>query len=661
MGPTLTIPMDGSFRLKILANQDHLLPIIDEVRALNLGGASLSVNTQYKESQITIHREDGKKIAIFRYAIDSDDESTNGRIYVEDHFVLDEHKKLVDFQRSLSAGPGSLKQDFWFHLLKRLNQKKIPTKDQNSVQRFFQNVVLKLPEAPPEEKKKIDFVSLNAKVALPEHATFVFKTPLENTFYSRLSLSLSKTLSLFSWNSRELDLFAKGFVYNTKGWSEENPYYQLLLVEGKLNPDQTKLVEGFNRLSTGDWQAAKQQWELIRMRVPVANELLFTLREYEQAQKNLGYLPILKNLSLEALDLQRKKEGGGFFANLSPSFSVSLEFLNTLFTHLENQISSGKSISLDQAFSQIFNEANPAERAQLNHLKSAQFAQGMFSQLLQASALPSDFFAQILSSFAKETMTGYGYLSTQALSFNYLASHPLERFSQKLVEVPVGMESFASSWMQSHDLRLAYDQTFAASQKFIADPSNLAAFLLGQGAFGMGQNVGIASWGTRSAQTRLFNALLGLSLEVPTFEITSRGLHQMFVEKVSWEDLDQALFKGFLSFSALRGLGSLQSKNAAALLQQSPQELKPLLPFFAQVHSFGILHGLNQFERALMKDPTFENPYTSLMDASFFAHAGLSHQVGEKIWGYNLLKGSDAIFRVDRIRKLFNSKNKKIT
>lgn len=111
-----------------------------------------------------------------------------------------------------------------------------------------------------------------------------------------------------------------------------------------------------------------------------------------------------------------------------------------------------------------------------------------------------------------------------------------------------------------------------------ASPHLLLPLFAGSTVFNLGR-----AWASGFAfesawSARIFSTGVGLALEVPAFELTSRGLRAAQEGRFDSEELGAAITKNYFSFGAFRGAAALSAS--------------PLAGFLA-------LHGMNELERGL--------------------------------------------------------------
>src|SRR4030095_5371780 len=177
---TLKIQMGGYVRERILSNTDIFLPVTGETRKADLDGKPVNIKTGDAESQIEVSSDAKGRTAVFVYPLDNDPENSNGRLYVEDRFVFDPQTKTFEVDRQFRRAQGTEGLRYWDDLYQRLDQVKrdFPLKKEDpKVQKFFNEVVLSLPE--PLEGEGGETPASPASSASPPSPSLLPKANLE--------------------------------------------------------------------------------------------------------------------------------------------------------------------------------------------------------------------------------------------------------------------------------------------------------------------------------------------------------------------------------------------------------------------------------------------------------------------------------------------------
>src|SRR5262245_29289534 len=106
MGARLKLQMGGYLRDQILKDVRIFNSVVAEAGQEKIDAADVMIKTKDAESQLEIVKEPSRSVATFTYPIDTDGNQKNGRLYVEDRFVFDADKNLLEVKRSFRMGPG---------------------------------------------------------------------------------------------------------------------------------------------------------------------------------------------------------------------------------------------------------------------------------------------------------------------------------------------------------------------------------------------------------------------------------------------------------------------------------------------------------------------------------------------------------------------------
>src|SRR4030095_9597378 len=151
---TLKIQMGGYVRERILSNKDIFLPVTGETLKADLDGKPVNLKTGDPESQILVSSDPKGRTAVFTYPLDNDPDTSNGRLYAEDKFNYAPETKNFEVRREFRRASGTEGLSYWGDLYKRLEvmkQRSPLQKEDPKVQKFFNEVVLNLPEPTENE------------------------------------------------------------------------------------------------------------------------------------------------------------------------------------------------------------------------------------------------------------------------------------------------------------------------------------------------------------------------------------------------------------------------------------------------------------------------------------------------------------------------------
>src|SRR4030095_12266657 len=147
MGAALRLPIEGPLHREVLENKHFFSTVTAASRSSSGDGPRPKVQTGDSESEVRLEKEGAFTVATFTYSFDNDSDPSNGRIYLKDRFVFDpRQKKLHHAERNFFLKSDSV-DGYLENLNDRLKQREPPlSADPRGLNRFFENVVLKIPD-----------------------------------------------------------------------------------------------------------------------------------------------------------------------------------------------------------------------------------------------------------------------------------------------------------------------------------------------------------------------------------------------------------------------------------------------------------------------------------------------------------------------------------
>lgn len=648
MGSSLKFQMgSGYVRRQIIANSDIFAPIFVKTNRLALNGKPVLINTEDDEAKVKVEATSSQTTATFIYPVDTDEKDLNGRVYFEDRFVFNpKERKLIDVHRTYRMTAGTENFSFWSSLYKDLKGLKDLDVDDRYVQRFFQKVVLDLPqpselyEEGDEKSSPPPSAPSKPSVAPPVFSINTFRAisspnNLEEAFARRLICALPTLTGAFGDSPDSTFLVQTGLLDFQKGWGGSNASLEELYQKNLGSSEKRVLAKGLLVLAQGDMRGAANLWMTIRKREPAADFLMKWVEDYQQARDNLRFLTLLKTLVVEgtakgkASDQAWINQFFSIFSEDSDTGSIDETKALSLLNRVEEKIKTGEAGNIEEAVSQLEIQGDKSDKAILKKIQSGRFAAGAGLDLIRSSSLSPCFQIPALLAIADEKLVPGQFFHTAQNVFSRVAlSNDYPEWAaagkQGLLSL-YGEGNFSSQIDWS--LRRATDQ--------LTDPLMVASFLTGQTAFSLGESFALTRWGQWGIRSTLLANVVGVTAEAPAFEISQRLLSNAFVGGEAWKDFGPGLARSWLTFGAFRG-GGMVSRFGGEYLERNG--ILPFgrytIPLYSRFASFGMLHGMNEIERALnLRAPEGFWVSRLLLDGAFYLQAGFSHGLGENLLG----------------------------
>lgn len=181
MGTSVKKPISEFPELKsrIIQNIDFLGSALLPLSKAVAGNPSPQLNIASPDSSLEIEIESSDR-AVFklRYSIDNDANAENGRLYLEDRFVIDHRSKQQNkFQYSRSVNT-TTQNTYWTQLSLRIQKSRIPQKKSSQI--FFEKVLRpllsSLPSTPRSERREIE--NSQGRNRRSEEVSPILKNPL---------------------------------------------------------------------------------------------------------------------------------------------------------------------------------------------------------------------------------------------------------------------------------------------------------------------------------------------------------------------------------------------------------------------------------------------------------------------------------------------------
>lgn len=636
MGPPLKIQMGGLVRAQILNNREIFTPILQETQKTVIDSKPVYLSTSDEESRISITSSGDQTTVLLTYAIDNDDDKSNGRLKLEDQFIYDNKtKKLLSVQRAFSASME--KPELWNPLFNKLTERGTLKTDDPDVVKFFKNVILELPQASdlPASPESPMFFGLS---------TFSVPTPPDNLEAAHLR----RLPDLFPILNQALNLppdylvalqegatfLRNGFVANDKGAFQR--FYKLADKDNDL--DLLSVANALNSLSRGDLEKARNQFTVLKSTRPEFLQVIQWIDDYAQAKESLGLLQTLQVLSLEqeARTFQSQQSVAGRVLSLFSDSDKKGQGSSAVFEKMRQRVLTGEADTVEEVMTQIESYGSQEEKEWIHLFRSSSFASGSVLDLSRGGALKGVLRQSALLAITREKLIPGRYMASARLLLDQLAkqsSHPA------FMEAGRDELKLLSGTGKISD---AIDLTTGRFAGELADPLTVGSLLVGSAAFRFaeaGALSGLARIGFESPQmASLIASFAGLSVEAPAFELTQRTLGSTFLGGGYWNDFGSGLLRSYLTFGAFRGVGA-GTRFGIARMEANGNLIfgKATAPLLSNGASFGALHLMNEFERSVHLRPV-EGPWEARLfqDGAFYLQLGLAGHLAESAMAYGL-------------------------
>jgi serine/threonine protein phosphatase PrpC len=639
MGTRLKLQMKGYFSDQILKDTRIFNSVVAEAGQEQIEAANVKVKTKDAESQLEVVKESDRSSATFTYPIDTDADQKNGRLYVEDRFVFDGEKRLLEVKRSFRMGSGAAGLPAWaslFGRLKKLEEAAPLETEDPVVRKFFEDVVLKLPE-PVEGEEPSSSAAAQESLSLSSASLSVVRPPpaaanLSQAHLRRLIAASSLLSAPFFPGSENSELFRAGLLQLINGEfdGKAGGSFQAL-AERVKNEGVRRYVQGWMSLSEGDLTRARTRFLTLAEDMPAARHLVEWIDTYEQAKRSLKILGAVRAVSGEEMGKELFAQGAwasriaSFFTRRGEAVKTESKRLEDLFGKMENKILAGEADSLNQVFVGMETQASPKERELLEKIQSESFADGVVSDLRKGGGLQGTLLDRVLLTVVREKLIPLGYSGSAR---------------ELLTEVGKSSDASLSRAGREEISRLLgggtpSDQIDGAVSRFgeeLGSPLVIGSLLVGSASFRLGQGLALNRLGALRFSRPVLSPILatasGIALEAPMFELTHRTLANAFVGDMSWkgEEIAKGTLRNILTFGAFRGSGlGLRY----GIQQMTERSILPFGRYTAPILSHGgtlaTLHGMNELERSLNLRPREgDYPTRFIMDGAFYLQMGLA-------------------------------------
>jgi len=520
-----------------------LSPVVGELRKVSLPGEKLELKTADPESTVEFSTKPEGTSAILTYPLDTDDNPDNGRLYLEDRFLIHPTEKtLIDIKRSFRASEdASSLSEPWKTLLKRLKkieQTPIQNDDPRAIG-FFRDIVLKIPGLEEAGRQETASSIFGPRMTLHQPMTPIFYTRpdplnLEEAHFQRLFT----LLKIEGVRRPILEELGKS-LYRPPPHSEERPVVIVppdseipelrQRLEGEKNPQNQIFLKGLIALSERNFTKATLILMTLRDKIPSAEIIVRWISDYELAQKNLGIARVMRSIAQEKME-DEVKGSKAWVWNLRPtgprsyrSTEKNAEAMKGLFDEIDRRIMTGLADSVDQAFQHLETVGSPEQKQAMAKVQSESFSGGLLTNLRQASSTRGGL----------QEMELLMVMQEQRQSLNPCDA---EKIYELLTHATDPMVANSARY-QLEKLRMGDAKREPLSQLFLdqfSDPLTIASLLAGSAAFHFTSARILSVSSPNTLRSLLLSNLGGVVSESLGFEASRRLLGHAFIGEMDY-------------------------------------------------------------------------------------------------------------------------------